>query len=176
MYTRPVMAGLAIGGLLVGAGCSGESGSDAEAPSATAPASPSSTLVAAEQDAITAYNALWQSMAKAGEIPDPDAPELRQYASGDALTRVVRALVTYRETGVVTRGRPVNDPSVVSATATEVKLADCGDSTNWTTHTKSSGEPIEEDPRGRRRITATVNLAENAWEVTSFHLEEIGSC
>jgi hypothetical protein len=41
-------------------------------------------------------------MAKAGEVPDPDAVELRRYADGDALRGIVGALVTYRETGVVT--------------------------------------------------------------------------
>jgi hypothetical protein len=139
-----------------------------------------SPRAAAEAKAIAAYNAMWQAMAKAGEVPDPDAPELRQYADGDALRGIVGALVTYRETGVVTRGAPVTTPRVESVSPsenpTQVDLVDCGDSTNWTTHKKSTGELIKEDPRGRRRITASVRLVGDTWKVNKFDAGAIGSC
>jgi hypothetical protein len=166
--------------ILIAAGCDSET--PATPPSATATSGPTtpSKRATAEAQAIAAYNALWQAMAKAGEIPDPDAPELRQHATGDALARVVRTLVFDRENGLVTRGAPVTSPSVVSATPaddpTELNLVDCGDSTNWTTHKKSNGAQISPDPRGRRHITAVVTLTGGVWKVSSFNVGEIGSC
>lgn len=183
MFTRPVLVGLVAASVLVSAGCSSDESESSPTPRVPAPSSTAPSLgpsAAAERDALAAYSALWLSMAKAGEVPDPDAPELRKYAAGDALARVVRALATYRETGVVTRGRPVNSPRVVSAAPadapTEVKLTDCGDSSGWTSHKKSTGEQLKDDPRGRRLITATVSRVDGAWKVTSFNLGEIGSC
>jgi hypothetical protein len=89
---------------------------------------------AAEAGAIAAYNGLWQAMAKAGQVPDPDDPQLRRYAGGDALRGVIGALVTYRETGVVTRGAPVTKPRVHSVSPPDhpnkVDLVDCGDSSH----------------------------------------------
>lgn len=129
---------------------------------------------------MSAYDGMWQAMATAGQVPDPDAPELRRYATGDALARVVAALASYRENGQVTRGRPVSHASVASATPpddpTEVNIVDCGDSTNWTTHTKATGELISPDPRGRRRITAVVKKIDGSWKVAAFNVRELGSC
>lgn len=119
-------------------------------------------------------------MAKAGEVPDPDAPELRQYAADRALARIVDVLFAYRETGVVTRGAPVMNARVTGGSPadapTEVAVADCADSTNWTKHKKASGELIEDDPRGRRTITAVVKPVDGSWKVVSFDVGDIGSC
>jgi len=181
VYRHAVIASLAAGLVLAAAGCgSDESPDGTPSPSPQPAVTSTSPRAAAEAKAIAAYNAMWQAMAKAGEVPDPDAPELRQYADGDALRGVVGALVTYRETGVVTRGAPVTTPRVDSVSPsdnpTQVDLVDCGDSTNWTTHKKSTGELIKEDPRGRRRITASVRLVGDTWKVNKFDAGAIGSC
>jgi hypothetical protein len=130
--------------------------------------------------AIAAYVNLWQAMAKAGEVPDPNDPAVRQYAEGDALARVVSALVTYQQEGEYTQGAPVDSPRVTSVdpqdTPTTVNLADCGDSTAWTTHKKDSKAEISPDPRGRRMITATVKNTSGTWKVTTFSVGDIGSC
>lgn len=162
-------------------GCGAKhSPSSAATASVPARASAPSAREAAEDRAVAAYRGLWLSMAQAGEVPDPDAPELRQYATGDALARVVSALVTYKETGVVTRGAPVINPRVASVSPadspTQVNLVDCGDSTNWTKHKKPTGELVANDPRGRRTITAVVKVVDGVWKVTSFDVGDIGSC
>lgn len=148
--------------------------------SASGQPSTPSRRAAAEAQALAAYDGMWQAMAKAGEVPDPDAPELRQHATGDALARVVGALVNYGENGQVTRGRPVSHASVASATPaedpTEVNVVDCDDSTNWTTHNRATGAQISPDPRGRRHITAVVKKIDGTWKVTTFEVGEIGSC
>ncbi|GIJ12617.1 hypothetical protein ACFFMR_29045 [Micromonospora andamanensis] len=146
----------------------------------TPPSAPASEAPSAQQEALAAYIGMWQAMAKAGEVPDPDAPELRRYAADRALARVVDVLFTYRETGVVTRGAPVTDARVSGASPadapTEVTVVDCGDSTNWTKHTKATGELIADDPRGRRNITAVVKPVDGSWKVVSFDVGDIGSC
>jgi len=171
---------VAVGAVFAVVGC--DSDAPAATPSAPATGAPTtpSKRAGAETQAIAAYDGLWRAMAEAGEVPDPDAPELRRFAVGDALARVVGTLVFDRENGLVTRGAPVTAPSVVSATPadapTEVNLVDCGDSTNWTTHKKSTGAQVSPDPRGRRHITAVVTSTDGAWKVSSFNVGEIGSC
>ncbi|WP_433615354.1 hypothetical protein ACQP2P_11340 [Dactylosporangium sp. CA-139114] len=163
------------------AGCNGGKSSGTRPPSPSASASPSPDARAvADRDALAAYTAMWQAMAKAGEVPDPDAPELRQYAADRALARIVAVILTYQQTGVVTRGAPVTNARVTGATPadapTEVTVADCGDSTNWTKHKKATGELIQDDLRGRRNITAVVRSIDGSWKVVSFDVGDIGSC
>ncbi|MFI9640882.1 hypothetical protein ACIG87_12580 [Micromonospora sp. NPDC051925] len=167
--------------MLLSAACgSGESGGSAPATQTATPSTSSAGPSGEQRDALAAYVGMWQAMAKAGEVPDPDSPELRQYAADRALARIVDVLFTYRETGVVTRGVPVMNAGVTGASPadapTEVTVADCADSTNWTKHKKTTGELIEDDPRGRRTITAVVKPVDGSWKVVSFDVGDIGSC
>jgi hypothetical protein len=179
VLTRRFLVGAVVTFALIATGCSsdGSGGTPPPTPSAT----PSlDARAAAERDALAAYVGMWQAMAKAGEVPDPDAPELRQFAADRALARIVDVIFTYRETGVVTRGAPVTNAHVTGVSPaeapTEVTVADCGDSTNWTKHKKATGELIEDDPRGRRNITAVVKIVDGSWKVVSFDVGDIGSC
>jgi hypothetical protein len=163
------------------AGCNSGESNGTTPPSPSASASPSlSAKAVAERDALAAYTAMWQAMAKAGEVADPDAPELRQYAGDRALARIVDVIFTYQQTGVVTRGAPVTNARVTGVAPadapTEVTIADCGDSTNWTKHEKATGELVKDDPRGRRNITAVVKPIDGSWKVVSFDVGDIGSC
>lgn len=175
MLSRRLAAGLAAASTLLGAGCtSSKPDGKPSAPPTAVPTSASGT--AAERDALAAYTGMWTAMARAGEIPDPDAPELRQYAADKALARIVSVLVTYRETDVVTKGGPITNARVTRTEPTEITIADCGDSTNWTKHKKGNGELIQDDPRGRRTITAAVKPQDGSWKVVSFDVGDIGSC
>ncbi|MEV0611156.1 hypothetical protein AB0I61_32900 [Polymorphospora rubra] len=182
MLTRKLVVCLIGGSMLLSAACgSGESGGSTPTTQAVTPTgAPSLGPSSEQQHAVAAYVGMWQAMAKAGEVPDPDAPELRQYAADRALARIVDVLFTYRETGVVTRGVPVTDARVSGASPahapTEVTVVDCGDSTNWTKHKRATGELIEDDPRGRRSITAVVRPVDGSWKVVSFDVGDIGSC
>ncbi|WP_433531007.1 hypothetical protein ACQPYA_02450 [Micromonospora sp. CA-263727] len=176
------MAGLVGVSALLSTACSATDGGESTpSTQATTPASaPASEAPSAQQEALASYVGMWQAMAKAGEFPDPDAPELRRYAADRALARIVDVLFTYRETGVVTRGAPVLNARTTGASPadepTEVTVADCADSTNWTKHKKTTGELIEDDPRGRRNITAVVKPIDGSWKVVSFDVGDIGSC
>lgn len=179
MFSRQLVAGLVAAFVLLVTGCGSNKPGGAPTPSPSATPSLGPRAVA-ERDALAAYIGMWQAMAKAGEVPDPDAPELRQHAADRALARLVSVLVTYRETGVVTRGAPITSARVTGASPadapTEVTIADCGDSTNWTKHKKATGELIQDDPRGRRNITAMVKPIDGSWKVVSFDVGDIGSC
>jgi hypothetical protein len=148
--------------------------------SPSAVATTPSKRVLAEAQALAAYVGMWQAMATADEIPDPDASDLRRYATGDALARVVGALVNDQTDGHVSRGRPVLHASVASAIPaadpTEVDVVDCGDSTHWTTHYKATGVEISPDPRGRRHITAVVKKVDGVWKVATFDIGDFGTC
>lgn len=181
MFTRRLVVGLIALSMALTAGCGPAKPDRKPTPSPSPSASPSlSPRAAAERDALAAYGAMWQAMAKASEVPDPDAPELRQYATDQALARIVSALFTYQQTGVVTHGAPTTNARVTGASPadapTQVNVVDCGDSTNWTKHKKATGELIKDDPRGRRNITAVVKSVDGSWKVTSFDVGDIGSC
>lgn len=182
MFARQLVAALTVVSVALATGCSSDTSEDTPTtPQPSPSASPSlGPRAVAERDGLAAYDAMWQAMAKAGEAPDPDASELRRYAADNALARIVGALVNYRANGQATRGRPVSHASVTSATPSEdpieVRVVDCGDSTNWTTHSKATGEQISPDPRGRRHITAVVKKIDSTWKVTTFDVRDIGSC
>jgi hypothetical protein len=168
---------------LAAAGCtSTDEATPPPSPSPTS-ASPSATLSprqSAEAQAMDAYNKLWQATAQAGTVPDPDAPALREYATGDALALIVGVMVSYREKGVVTRGVPVTNPRVTSVdpadAPTQVNLLDCGDSTDWAEYDKASGKMIEGSRGGHRRITAEVRWVDGRWKVASYDIGDLGSC
>lgn len=181
MFVRRVVVCVVAVSVAVVAGCTTDKPNKAPVNPASASASPSlGPRALAERDALAAYNGMWLALAKAGEVPDPDAPELRQHAADKALARLVSVLVTYRETDVATQGAPIINARVSNATPadapTEITIADCGDSTNWTKHKKSTGELIKDDPRGRRNITAVVKPVDGSWKVVSFDVGDIGSC
>jgi len=181
VFTRRLVVGFVTAFVLLASGCSSDKPTKTPTKTPSPSASPSlGPRAVAERDALAAYTGMWLAMGKAAEVPDPDAPELRQHAAETALARLVSVLVTYRETDVVTRGAPIVNARVSGATPadapTEITVADCGDSTNWTKHKKSTGELIKDDPRGRRNITAVVKPVDGSWKVVSFDVGDIGSC
>lgn len=176
-------AGVLVTGLAVALLCSGctSNGQARHTPSGAAPtASPSEDPAAqARAAAIEAYKGMWDAFAEAGETADQKSPKIRRYATGNARTRIVAALLGYRDQGVVTRGRLEMSPEVKSlnpaSSPSSAEVVDCADSTGWVKQDAKSGRPIKE-PAGKRKITATVVVDDGAWKVSDFKAEEIGSC
>ncbi|MDT0307275.1 hypothetical protein RM780_09900 [Streptomyces sp. DSM 44917] len=130
---------------------------------------------------MEAYVGMWGAMAEAGETSDWRSPELARYASGDALTTISGSLYADARNGVITLGRPVNDPQVVSAEPPEepttVLIEDCGDSSDWLRYFEDTREPVDDEPGGRRAIRAEVGVqSDGVWRVTRFAVQELGSC
>lgn len=132
--------------------------------------------------ALAAYVGMWQAMARAAQKSDWQSPELAHYATGDALTAVVRSLYADYANGVVTRGAPTNSPVVRSAeppdAPTRVLIDDCGDSTHSLKYLAGTDTPAGAGSGGgRRAITAEVVLQpDGVWRVTRFAVQGLGSC
>ncbi|TCB91672.1 hypothetical protein E0H26_25430 [Micromonospora zingiberis] len=122
---------------------------------------------------------MWDAFVEAGKVSDPDAPGLRRFASDQALRLIVSSLHTNREQGKVIKGDLVLDPQVTEVkpaeSPTEVTVLDCVDSTNWLEY-KVSGGLWDDEPGGKHRTTATVKVTDGTWKVSSFILEEPGTC
>lgn len=153
-------------------------------PVATPLVPPSSGVASAtppsnEELVLRAYRGMWDAYVEAGKTSDPDAPDLRRYASDNALKLIVSALVTNREAKKIILGDLKIDPKVTAVkegdnppTAT---VADCVDSTKWLVH-KTSGELWDNEPGAKHRATATVTLSADGWKVSQFTLERGGTC
>ena len=181
MFTRQLVVGLVAASVLL-AGCS--CGGSGKAPTGTPSATPSTTpslgpSAAAERDAVAAYRGMWDAFVVAGKVSDPDASDLRKYASDQALKLIVSSLYTDREQGKVTKGDLLLNPKVTevrpASAPTEATVLDCVDSTNWLKY-KASGGLWDDKPGGKHRTTAMVKFADATWKVSSFILEESGTC
>lgn len=182
MLNRQFMACLVGASVVLATGC----GSDGSGPpgSTPQPGTPSLTPSlgphdAAARDAVAAYRGMWDAFVEAGRISDPDAPGVRRYATEQALSLIVSSLHTNREQGKVIKGELALSPKVTEVkpiqAPTEATVLDCVDSTNWLEY-KVSGGLWDDEPGGRHRTTATVKVFDGTWKVSSFVLEESGTC
>jgi hypothetical protein len=153
----------------------------APTPTPAVPTSPASPADVAREQAIAAYQGMWQDFTDAATTSDWQSPKLAQNATGDALSTLSRGLYADHYNGLVSRGRPVNNPQVSSVdpgdSPTTVVISDCGDSTNWTKHRADNGQPADDGPGGRRQINAIVKKAvDGSWKVTDFGVQAVGTC
>lgn len=145
---------------------------------------PSLGVSAAEvagRKAVESYTAMWMAVATAAETGDWQSPRLSQHATGTALTTLSRSIYLDHTKGWVGRGRPTLSPTITSVeppnAPTRVRIADCGDSTNWLRYDATTGQPIDSVPGGRRAITAVVDRQDDgAWLVSDFVVKQVGSC
>jgi hypothetical protein len=177
---RAVLVLITVGTLLGGCRSGGKAEPTAPPVSATSSASPSASASAtADTAALAAYRGMWNAFVEAAKVPDPSVPQLRQYASEDALKRIVGSLVIDRDQGKVVKGPLIINPSVTSLKPadrpTEATITDCVDATNWLEY-KKSGELWDNKPGGKHHTTATVKLTNGTWKVSSFTLEVKGTC
>jgi hypothetical protein len=135
----------------------------------------------AKERAVAAYLGMWSDMADAATTSDWQSPKLVQNATAEALQTISRSLYADHYNGLVTKGRPLSYPHVLSAEPsadpTTVTITDCGDSTNWLKYRADNGQPANDGPGGRQQIEALVKKAANgSWKVTTFAVHEVGSC
>ena len=135
----------------------------------------------AGRKAVDVYIEMWQNMASAARTSDWQSPLLSEFTTGEALNTISRGLYTDHQNGLVTKGAPKNSPSVSTVeppdNPTKVMITDCGDSTNWLKYRADTGELADDEPGGRRAITAVVNLQGNgSWMVSDFAVQELGTC
>lgn len=149
--------------------------SASSAPSMTHPA------VSAKAAALAAYLGMWRDFATAGHTSDWKSPALATHATGDALLQMSRGLYADHYNGLITKGYPVDHPTVARATPaaapTTILISDCGDSGRWLQYVAKTGKLAPGEVGGRRSITAEVKrLADGTWKVDRFAVEGLGSC
>jgi hypothetical protein len=155
--------------------------SAARTPTPMAPALPASPADVARHQAIAAYLGMWRDFADVATTSDWRSPTLARNATGDALSTLSRGLYADHYNGLVSRGRPVNNPQVSAVDPvdfpTKVVISDCGDSTNWVKYRADNGQPANDGPGGRRQIHAIVKKAvDGSWKVTDFGVQAVGTC
>jgi hypothetical protein len=155
--------------------------SAARTPAPAAPPSPATPAELARGQAIAAYLDMWQDFADAATTSDWRSPTLARNATGDALSTLSRGLYADHYNGLVSRGRPVNNPHVSTLepvdAPTTIVLSDCGEATNWVKYRAEGGQPANDGPGGRRRINAIVKKAvDGSWKVTDFGVQAVGTC
>jgi hypothetical protein len=150
-------------------------------PSSAAPTTPLSPVDQAKQAALAAYRGMWQDFVAAGATSDWQSPKLGQYATGLALSTLSRGMYADHYNGLVTKGEPVLNPTVVSvdpqAEPVTVIVNDCGDSTHFLKYRADNGNSANDGPGVRQFIKATVQKqVDSSWKVTDFGIQEVGSC
>jgi hypothetical protein len=114
---------------------------------------------------------MWAAFVEAAKTSDPDAPDLRRYASDDALKLIVSGLYTNRDKKIVILGDLKIDPKVraltPTAAPTEASIVDCVNDEKWLQH-KASGGLVNNTPGGKHRTTATAKKATDGWKVSRF--------
>jgi hypothetical protein len=156
--------------------------SAARTPAPVAPTtSPASPADLTRGQAIAVYLGMWQDFANAATTSDWRSPTLAHNATGDALSTLSRGLYADHYNGLVSRGRPVNNPHVSAVdpvdSPTTVVISDCGDSTNWVKYRADNGQLANDGPGGRRRINAIVKKTmDGSWKVTDFGVQAVGTC
>lgn len=183
MRCRSAWVGL-LGAILLATGCSGTKADTPVSPPSPSPdtsavSSPSATPAVDAQLAVDAYQAMWAAMAEASQTSDWKAPGLSLHASGYALDQIIESLQADQQLGLVSRGRPVTNPSIVSVDPPGepivVRLLDCGDDSGWI-KVDAKGRPASGGPGGRHRIDAEVRLEGGTWKVVDFRLRAVGTC
>lgn len=174
-------------GVIVLAGCSATDRvapapppgpTSAPSTSAEQPATPADR---ASREALAAYRGMWQDFVEAGVTSDWQSAALGRHATGIALTNLSRGLYADSYNGLVTRGEPVLDPRVSSVepvdNPTTVRVADCGDSSNWLKYRADTGALASDGPGGRSMITAAVERqSDGSWKVSDYAVRDPGSC
>lgn len=142
---------------------------------------PSSAVSLARSKAVSAYLGMWSDFAAAGHTSNWRSPLLSQHATAYALQVMEKSLYTDHKNGVITKGAPVDHPTVTSVSPandpTIVVVSDCGDSSHTRKYNAASGKPPPGGAGGRQKITAEVRRqADGSWKVDQFAVEGVGSC
>jgi hypothetical protein len=124
---------------------------------------------------------MWDAYMRVLAAPDPDSPELARYAAGDALTTLTDGVRDVRDQGLKGEGKFVVSPQVTevapASAPTKVGIRDCLNDGAARIVRASPGPPYSDKPGGRRLCQATVERqGDGSWKVTSFGLQEVGSC
>ena len=154
-------------------------GAGAEAKQHVARRTPHSSPTSTQDAALAAYRGMWTAYASATNAGTATSTELSTYAAGDALRDLVKLLRNEQQKHIVTRGRPVLNPSVASMSYKGrpgvIRIVDCTSDRGWLRY-HTNGEPVDDKPGGRHHAEALVQRSDGAWKVNQFFVEGPGTC
>jgi hypothetical protein len=150
-------------------------------PSASSAPPTTQPAVTAETAAVASYLAMWRDFAAAGHTSDWKSPALAEHATGDALLQMSRGLYADHYNGLITKGYPIDHPTVTKATPaaapTTILISDCGDSTQWLQYSAKTGKLADDTPGGRQAITAEAKKQpDGSWKIDRFAVQGVGTC
>ncbi len=131
--------------------------------------------------AVAAYGGMWDDYVAAAATSDWQSPKLGQHATGLALSTLTRGLDADHYNGLVSRGSPTHDVTVIALAPTSapetVTVTDCSDSTGALKYRADNGQLANDSPGGRRLINATVQKqSDGSWKVSDFGVHGVGTC
>ena len=109
----------------------------------------------ASAGALAAYRGFRQAQVAAEAVANAHNADLAKYAGDKALAQERANLLQLARAGIVVRGAPRLDPRVTSASATEVTITDCVDTTDWQPVYKATGKSAAA-PGQPTRVLATA--------------------
>lgn len=185
---RRRIAVVALIGVLVLTAC-GSSDDDGAIPRGTTTSTVRRTTTTAAQatddeQTITArYEAFWDARFKANQEPvDPDAPALREYATGEQLDHVIAETAQNRTLGLAFR-RPEKSVyrrrvRVLSVRGDSAHLYDCV-TNDGIVYRVATGEIIDSSV-GTNSLDVTMRLVDGGWKLESAKLlqkwDGVGGC
>ncbi|MGW9205681.1 hypothetical protein ACWGR4_01655 [Embleya sp. NPDC055664] len=128
------------------------------------------------QAAVAAYRGMWDAVVRAKATSDAQSPELRRFASGQALQYFVLTTQDDREHGLVAKGDVKISPRVISTSPTRVSITDCVDASAWLRHRVVDGQLKDDTPGGHHKGEASVVLTDGRWLVEQLTLGGVGTC
>ncbi|MFI0420488.1 hypothetical protein [Spongiactinospora sp. 9N601] len=137
---------------------------------------PTDTLAAAKQAVLTAYRGMWLDFQDAGRTADWEASVLGDHAIGDAEVVLRHGLYVASQKGQILKGKPLLHPQVTEFTENSATIADCVDDSHFGPHAKSGKQAKEAEAGGRHKATALLVRREGSWYVSSYLLDEVGTC
>jgi hypothetical protein len=108
-------------------------------------------------------------------------PVLSQYASGDALELITKALMAEQAKGAVSKGSPsVTDLSfgqmVPSTDPTEIVINSCFSDASWLEHKAADGSLYDDIPGGKHRTQVLAKDENGTWKIDQLAMNGVGTC
>jgi hypothetical protein len=141
----------------------------------------SGPYAAQKQAALFAYEEMVNDWVSAGLTANYKDPVLSQYASGDALELITKALITEQSKGAVSKGSPtVTDISfgqmVPSSDPTEIVINSCFSDAAWLEYKASDGSLLNNVPGGEHRTQVLAKDENGTWKIDQLAMNAVGTC
>lgn len=173
--TSAAISGLVVAAALLGA-CTNDDGDTEVAREATStettPAA-TTTMTAAEEGVLGAYEAFWQGYLEAADPMNPEHPVLTEVATGDQLRQLRSAFLARLSAGEVIRGDVETAPEVVEVNGASATVRDCYlDRTGI--YDAESGERKDTESGVRHLVTVQLVQESSRWKVSGMTREGDG--